>query len=105
MHTITQNLDGGDPPTYVIETPQGIRKIIFDYVGDVFKIEETNEKPQPISELRRQYTKCIEEIHELIEDEANPEYMKELLIIQRKIIEELERRSAPKAASAAADPK
>ncbi len=89
----------GDLPSYVIETREGVRKITFGSLGDVLDIEETAENPQPISELRRQYEECIKRIHRLIEDEVNPEYMREALTIQRKIIEGLERRAAPKSTS------
>ncbi len=86
----------GEQPGYVIKASHGIVKIIFDTGGDILNIKETTEKPTPMQELRKDYAGMVKHAKHMIEINSNPEWMKELLKIQRKVMDELERQAAHK---------
>ncbi len=89
----------GDLPTYVIDTREGVKKIIFGSLGDVLKIRETADKPMTMQEVRKKFAEDATGIQELIDEDVNPDFCRKSLKIHKKMLAELERRSALKAAA------
>ncbi len=86
-------------PSYVIETPQGTKKITFDVDGDIYKMQAATEKSQSLQEIKEEQDDEIKKIQHLIDMDISPEYNKERLKAYPKMMAELERQSTLKASA------
>ena len=86
-------------PTFIIETPQGAKKIIFDPDGNLEEIRPATEKSQSLQEIKNEYDKYKKKIQIRIDMGINAEYYKERLKAYPKMIAELERQAAFKASA------
>ncbi len=93
--------DGFELPSFVIETPHGAKKIIFDVMGNVDEIRTTTEKSQSLQEIKAKQDEIIKKARHMIDMGVHPEYGKHCIEMQHKMLAELERQSTLKASAEA----
>ena len=79
-----------ETPEFILQTLYGSKHVIFDAAGNIAEVEPTSTKGQTIQDIRMENKINRIELERLIDKNIKPEYHKEMLGINNKIIIELE---------------